>query len=170
LKGSGSHFGSIAACALTFVAVVVGWVFFRAQNLDAAVAMLAGMSGMNGASLPVALANYAGGLRPLLEKLGIGFSLAGGTQFVLNYLWIIALFAIAFFLPNTQQFLARHDPTLVAGAAPGTSGPHRSRRDPDAGGMLHWRPTRAWALLVGIIFAGGILTLTHVSEFLYFQF
>ena len=31
-------------------------------------------------------------------RIGIDFTLTGGTQFVLNYLWLIALFAIAFFL------------------------------------------------------------------------
>lgn len=37
---------------LTFLAVVVAWVFFRADNLEAALTMLRGMAGYNGAVLP----------------------------------------------------------------------------------------------------------------------
>lgn len=159
LAGRPSHFGSFTARALTFVAVVVGWVFFRAQTLEGALAMLTGMTGLNGVALPTGLAGYVGSLRPLLESLGVKFSLDGGTRFVLNYVWVAALFSIAFFLPNAQQFLARHDPALVTSATP---------RAP--GQRLNWRPTAAWAAAIGIVFAGGLLTLSSVTEFLYFQF
>src|SRR3972149_10130693 len=42
------------ACAglLTFIAVVIGWVVFRAADLATAVAMLKAMAGMNGLVLP----------------------------------------------------------------------------------------------------------------------
>ena len=35
---------------------------------------------------------------------------------------------------------------------------------------LLWKPTTAWALAIGAIAALGLLALTSVSEFLYFQF
>ena len=38
--------------ALTFVAVVVAWVFFRANSFDAALAMLGAMAGANGVAVP----------------------------------------------------------------------------------------------------------------------
>lgn len=158
---------NVLAGALTFVAVVVGWVFFRAQTLDGALAMLKGMTGINGIALPSALAGYVSSLRAPLESVGIEFSLGGGKQFILNYLWIFGLAGIAFLLPNSQQFLARHDPGLLAwSAAKATPG-----RAPIAAARgLAWRPTRAWAIAIGVLLAGGVLTLSSVSEFLYFQF
>ena len=82
--------------------------------------------------------------------------------------WIIALFAVAFLLPNTQQFLARHDPSLVSGHIAGadkvTDIPSVPRARPS------WSPTRSWAVLIGVMLGGGILTLSRVTEFLYFQF
>ena len=164
-----SRLGRFAGRTLTFVAVVVGWVFFRAQTLDGARAMLSGMIGINGVALPTGLAGYLGSLRPLAESLGIGFTLGSGTQFVLNYLWVIALFGIAFFLPNTQQFIARHDPALLAPVATPVA-QRASGRFHGIGRMMSWRPTRGWAVVIGVIFACGVLTLSSVTEFLYFQF
>jgi alginate O-acetyltransferase complex protein AlgI len=40
--------GTWAARALTFVAVVIGWVFFRVESFDGAVSMLSAMFGANG--------------------------------------------------------------------------------------------------------------------------
>lgn len=37
---------------ITFVAVVIGWVVFRADSLNTAAAMFKGMVGMNGFVLP----------------------------------------------------------------------------------------------------------------------
>ncbi|WP_250516508.1 MBOAT family O-acyltransferase [Caballeronia sp. INDeC2] len=42
----------LASVALTFIAVVVGWVFFRADKFDTAWNVLAGMAGLHGVSLP----------------------------------------------------------------------------------------------------------------------
>jgi alginate O-acetyltransferase complex protein AlgI len=74
---------------LTFVAVVVGWVFFRAENLSAALAMLQGMAGMNGISK--ADPYYFGA--PQLKGL-------------------LIMFAVAWALPNAQQLLHRYRPVL----------------------------------------------------------
>jgi hypothetical protein len=38
------------------------------------------------------------------------------------------------------------------------------------GGRLLWRPTRAWAAALALTFALGFLSLSNVSEFLYYQF
>lgn len=44
--------GRAAGTLLTFLAVVVAWVFFRAESFDGARVMLEGMAGLNGVSLP----------------------------------------------------------------------------------------------------------------------
>ena len=44
----GGKWSNLAAGMLTFLAVVVGWVFFRAENLATAIEIISGMLGMNG--------------------------------------------------------------------------------------------------------------------------
>ena len=106
-----------------------------------------------------------------MEHVGIDFSLGGGTNFVLSYVWIAVSFGVAFFLPNAQQFMARHDPTLL----PAAPAPARETTRPAAsslrhGVLPHWQPTLTWAVVTGVMLAGGVSTLSSVTEFLYFQF
>ena len=52
--------GRACACLLTFIAVVIGWVFFRAADFTAAVAMLKAMAGLNGVvSTPILRSVYS---------------------------------------------------------------------------------------------------------------
>ena len=74
---------------LTFFAVVVGWVFFRAESLTAARAMLEGMAGLHGISK--ADPYYFGA--PELKGL-------------------LVMFVVAWGLPNVQQLLHRYGPVL----------------------------------------------------------
>lgn len=145
--------GRFAGAAITFFAVVVAWVFFRASSLDAALSMLEAMAGINGASLPAAFAPALGGLREPLEALGVEFSLGGGSQFVSTYGWVIALSLVVFLAPNTQEIMRRGQP------APAESQPR-----------VAWRPSVRWAVLMSLVAMAGILSLSHPSEFLYFQF
>jgi alginate O-acetyltransferase complex protein AlgI len=165
--GSETMAGAIAGRALTFVAVVAGWVFFRSADVNAALAMLSGMAGLNGVALPAGFAAYLGPLPALLGRIGIEFTLGAGMNFILNYLWIAALFVIVFFLPNSQQFMSRHDPSLLS-ADP--TNPRSPLPFPLPQYRLHWLPARSWALAMGAMGALGLLTLNRVTEFLYFQF
>ena len=70
------------ARGLTFLTVVIAWVFFRAPNVDTALEMLRGMSGQYG----LILSNSSAPVDSLT-----GLAIAGG------------LLLLAFFLPNTQQ-------------------------------------------------------------------
>ena len=88
--------------------------------------------------------------------------LGGGTEFVLTWLWIIALLPIVLFFPNTQEVMER-------GVAEGSSQPAKASA---RGGVLalRWAPNMAWALIVAVTACLGFLSLSSVSEFLYFQF
>jgi len=82
--------------------------------------------------------------------LAAGWPAAGVLQFV----WIVAMVAIAFLLPNTQQFVLAVDRPANA--------------------RLVWQPTFAWAASLGLLF-GVSLTYAitagnRVSEFIYFIF
>jgi hypothetical protein len=153
-----TRFGRGAARLVTFLAVVVGWVFFRATSFGDAIAILRGMAGLNGVSLPAALAAPLGPVQAMLQGWGVVFALGGGSRFVLQYAWIVVLLPVALFAPNTQELLGRFQPALDF---PG-----------DAARVVRfsWRPSMVWATLVGVLTAGGLLSLSRVSEFLYYQF
>jgi alginate O-acetyltransferase complex protein AlgI len=144
------------AWLLTFLVVVAAWVPFRAPTLDGAGRILAGMAGLNGVSLPTAIFARLGPLRSGLETLGVEASIGGGGVFIAAWLWIIILFALARFAPNTQQIMGRYRPGLGFEAAEAV--------------RLSWRPAVRWAMFTGALAAAGLLALNQVSEFLYFQF
>ena len=74
-----SPFGNGMSRMLTLLAVIVGWVFFRAETFSGAWQIIAGMSGKNGAALPNSILEFA----PFLGNFATGYSriplLAGGT-------------------------------------------------------------------------------------------
>ena len=72
--------------AITFVAVVIAWVFFRSEDVGSAVQMLLAMAGSNGAARPESVESAA--------ALGVS----------------TALLAIAWFAPNTQELTGYEGP------------------------------------------------------------
>ncbi len=84
-----------AGCLLTFLVVLVAWVFFRAADLTGAGRVLAGMAGVN----------------------GVGGTSVDGSE----CLWLAGLSCLVWFFPNTQQCLGQAEgqampawrPTLV---------------------------------------------------------
>jgi len=149
--------GRAAGIALTFLAVVVGWVFFRAPTLDGALSLLAGMSGMHGVAMPAAVALRAGEAARWLGDAGVVFTPGGGREFVMNYLWIVVLLPMVFLMPNTQQIMVRFQPALDHGGGTVDT-------------RLTWKPGWRWGTIMTLTLAGGLLSLTRPSEFLYFQF
>jgi D-alanyl-lipoteichoic acid acyltransferase DltB (MBOAT superfamily) len=130
----------LVAGALTFVAVVVAWVPFRAESFAEAQGILAGMAGLNGTTLGA-----------LPEELSLP----------LAWLWIAGLLALAWLAPNTQEIMARHLPQMRRATGAGATA---------ARGLLLWRPTAWHAALLGIAAVIALGHLANVSEFLYFQF
>jgi len=130
--------------ALTFLAVVVAWVFFRAGNLDSALSVLAAMSGLAG-SLPASFAD----LTVQIDRQAVAT--------------IAALLVIAWFAPNTQQFM--QDFMNIDGAP-------RYRFDAATRltGWLRWRPTPAFAVALAVLSAYTVMSLWQPSEFIYYQF
>lgn len=153
--------------SITFVAVVVGWVFFRAASFDAALAMLQGMAGMNGIALPNAIAARLGGAWPLLADHGFTSYLGGGSQFIFTWLWIALLMTLVLAMPNTQQIMHRFEPVMHPHHADARNEVRVMHRLPPA---LGWEPNLRWAVAAGLVAALGVLAMNSVSEFLYFQF
>jgi D-alanyl-lipoteichoic acid acyltransferase DltB (MBOAT superfamily) len=130
------------AIAVTFLAVLVGWVYFRAHDFASANRMLASMTGLNGFDgWPDKAARVVASAEPL--KL------------------LPALIGVWLF-PNTQEIFARYRPALrVKGAPFPASGTRR---------WWQWRPTPAFAAATVLLAVATGLQFDKISEFIYFQF
>lgn len=169
MNWNGGGKGTDIACALlTFLLVVIGWVFFRAENLDAAFRMLRGMLGLNGFSVSAKMETSA--LGQMLKHWGARFdgtlSLSGRDSG--KAVMMVALAAlIAFRLPNVQTWFRQYRPTLDSNA------PANGKLGSQSGGQTlrwHWLPKPVFAWAMGLLFAYTLLNFTKVSEFLYFRF
>ncbi len=150
------------AWSLTFSAVLFAWVPFRAATLDGTFNLWRGMLGINGFFLPKWMAKYSHGYEDWMAEYKVSF--VGifhqvGAVKLMDILWFVLLFTILFYLPNTQQFMARYRPVFEAKKY---YQPTKLKRA--------WRPTVAWSLLLSFLFVYATLSLTRMSEFLYFQF
>ena len=162
-SGAGAGFG----WALTFGSVVVAWVFFRAPSLNAALTILKGMTGQNGIAIPAGFAFALEPIHGLVSALGITFSNESGSNLVKAYLWITALLAIALWAPNTQQLMRAYAPVLDLPRTPGLEPSDARRRVLD---RVKWAPSPSWAITTGAIAFVGAISITRVSQFLYWQF
>jgi D-alanyl-lipoteichoic acid acyltransferase DltB (MBOAT superfamily) len=149
LSGRG---GRLAGGILTFLSVVVGWVFFRAESWNGALVMLRGMIGLNGISLPTALAGHLAPLLATLHIHGISFTGSGvlSGNVVQAFVLIPALLAVAWFVPDTMEWMAKAEPAL---------------NKPDGRSRWHWRPSPIVALVLGVLFFAAAPT-----KFLYYNF
>jgi alginate O-acetyltransferase complex protein AlgI len=133
--------------AITFFAVVIAWVFFRAKTIAGAWLMLGGLFGFGSGSSAYA---PPGILR--LMDLPV---LVGEEQLLLIGGGAVALtLAIALFLPNVPQIF----------------GYREYRRSPERSAFVLWRPNAAWALFTALALSSSLFGMWQRLEFLYFQF
>lgn len=141
---------------LTFVAVVVSWVLFRAQTLSGAQSILLGMLGFNGFVLPEKFAAQFS----ILSRFGVQFGALSNYADVNGCQLLLLVLGFAFFLPNLYQFMIREPVALdIYG--------HLSDRKP---AWYAWQPNVGYALLTFILFSIALSFSNRISEFLYFQF
>ncbi len=151
------------AWLLTFLAVVVGWVFFRAKSVDVAFDILQGMAGLNGIVLPHQWfkSAFMSPIRDALVASGVQFPKERFTAYHQLAVTVVLLLVVKL-APNTQQILQKFTPTN-----------DRFRRLDGTLARWTWRPNLAWLLVIAVIFAWALLDIPRgdkVSEFLYFQF
>lgn len=142
---------------ITFLAVVVAWVVFRAENISSAMAILKAMAGMNGFILPDSWLPKWGPFGQWLTQQGVHFSntealIKGGA---IN--WILVSMLIVWIAPNSQQMMANFKPAL------------NIPKDSAATRLL-WQPNYAWLTASVVCAVFSILSISELSEFIYFQF
>ena len=126
---------------LTFIAVVVAWVFFKAESFSGAMNMVEAMLGFNG--IPALSAT---------EPIRLVSTSAFG--------WCGLLALICWVMPNTQEIMRNFQPAVNIDRYV----------DMAAKRFIQWRPTRKWALLLALMFVVAVASMNHITEFLYFQF
>ncbi len=139
---------------LTMLAVIVGWVFFRAETTNGALHLLNAMI-----NLPHTVGGMLGPLTVLLSQLGIKFEggylayehLIGAGAFIAAYTFVLIM-------PNTPQWMVRYHPV------------HDNTELKNLNNTLSWRLSLYWSIAVGVMAMTSLLSMTKVSEFLYFQF
>jgi len=155
----GGGLARFGAGLLTFILVVIGWVFFRADNFSVATEMLSGMVGLNGCSF----ARQHSELSAFWQTMqGFGAQFKGTLTLIhLGSSRIIKLLIfgllIVFTLPNVQQIMANYSPALNMDAV---KKPTR----------LAWQPSVVDVSIIVIIAYFVLINLHKQSTFLYFQF
>ncbi|MES2353856.1 MAG: MBOAT family protein [Pseudomonadota bacterium] len=150
-----SHVGKAFGWLITFIAVIVAWVFFRAPDVSTALNVLQGMIGLNGIELPQGWGQKYGALAQWLQASGVQFTAVVTPDWVPQIGWTMLTTLIALLCLNTQQILAGFEPAL-------------DMKTNDEKGA--WQPSIPWAVATSTAFVACLLSLNQVSEFLYFQF
>ena len=151
-RAAGGRLPTWAGRVLTMLAVMLGWVFFRADSFAGAFDVLAGLAGGHGAALPHGLQALAPLLPASTQFTGLRWIEAGGPGLpALALAWVLALFA-----PTTNDIFFHYKPSLD--------------RILQARAALVWRPRAGWSLACASLFIASIFGMNRVSEFLYFQF
>jgi len=158
---------ALGCLLLTYLAVLVGQIFFRASSSASAMSMLDGMLGLHGIDWTMPVPSW---LPDRLGQLGIwlqdhafissvGQFESGGGVFYQIALMVI-LYGIVWFAPNSQQ--------IVGLDAPEHGSVGHVGRDQAIAGWL--RLNANWGVITGIVAIAAILGIGAKSEFLYFQF
>ncbi len=147
---------------VTFLAVMVSWVFFRADSFTSALSILSSMIGLNGISLPGFWEPYLS----FMKNWGVdfqGFTVNVGMSQKYAVLGITSLLLVAWFTPNTQQWMGKYSPALTQPSEESTGISNLWKK-------IQWQPNKLWSSILGLMTAVALLGMTRVSEFLYFQF
>jgi alginate O-acetyltransferase complex protein AlgI len=116
---------------LTYLCVLVGAIMFRAPSVSTAISLLGSMVGTHGFDATVP-----------------------DIRVIRDAAWLVALYAIIWGAPNTQQIMADYAPALGRIQA----------------GAVRWEPNMGWAAAFGCAATLGLLSIGGTGEFLYFQF
>ena len=140
---------------LTFAAVVVAWVPFRAPDLPTAISVWSGMLALHGAGMPDIQGFAFIAKRLGLQRVTVDYGLLEVAQ-------LAAALAIALLAPTSQQILSAF--------RLGFDSPGYDAVPAPASGPLVLRPSFAFAVLVGLLLAVTVRFIGGYSEFIYFQF
>jgi D-alanyl-lipoteichoic acid acyltransferase DltB (MBOAT superfamily) len=159
-----SYFGRFVARLITFIAVVVGWVFFRAESFDGAVNLVSTMFGKHGLSLPEQSEIWLSAWLPELLANQVSYDGMFNHNLVdwqHGLVKIFVLLAVVMLMPNTQQMMFKYKPVFET---------YKGELKQYSYSAFEWSPSLLHALITGLIFYYTLSNLVSESEFLYFNF
>lgn len=138
--------------ALTYAAVLVSFVFFRAKNLQDAWGLIQSLAGRGTGD---SLGGLSGPVESALDYLGITVPYWNFTN---CWLSLVVGMAIILFFPNVLQLFDAEKTSLtkIKAGKPVLS--------------FVWRNNWGWALTLALLASVTLLMITGNSEFLYFKF
>ncbi len=165
------------AVCLTFLLVVVSFVFFKSASIEAAWIILKGMSGavlahdiadaaQTGSFIRwLALLVGQDELRPVIINLAYGY---------FELLYVPVGLALVWLAPNTQQIMSEYMNNRIDNQSADAPEPVRyviQKIDGSLAKMLVWRPSAYLAILVSAVVVFALMKANYRSAvFLYFQF
>ncbi|MEH6633062.1 MAG: MBOAT family O-acyltransferase [Halopseudomonas aestusnigri] len=135
---------------LTIFAVMIAWVFFRAESFSSAETLLLSMFGQAGYILPQATSSLT------LDQ-------------ELFWFLTILLSGIVFFCPNSIEITKKYQPAIDSIKVLGNANKIKTLLSIN----INWRPSSSWSLImlfVGFISIIQIYRLDDLTEFIYFNF
>jgi len=148
------------ARTVTLLLVSLAWVIFRANTFSGAIEIYKGMF-----NLPNLLFEKLGYVFENLQYLGFTFSSYKiDSEDIITVLFLFLGVMSVWMLPNTQELMSKFNPAYDFEEK------RNILNEQDNAIKIIWNPTVLWSLFISILFVCSFLSLTHVSEFLYFQF
>lgn len=126
---------------LTFLCVVVGWVFFRSESFSGAFVILRSMFGFAGFDMTCPDVN---------RRLALT--------------WVASGLALIWLAPNTQEWMQYFKPALHFDLRT------RVFRGGDQKRSISWKPKLVFAVLMALVAAIAISMIDRPSEFIYYRF
>jgi D-alanyl-lipoteichoic acid acyltransferase DltB (MBOAT superfamily) len=145
--GQASMLAKGLSWTVTFFAVVIAWVFFRAKTATAAWQMLGSLFGFEAGSSAYASPG-------ILRVMDLPILVGEQSLLLIGGCTVALALAIALSLPNVPQLFRYRE----------------YRRAPEQGAFVRWRPNGAWAAFTALAFAISLFGMWQRLEFLYFQF
>ena len=165
---------SACACLLTYVAVIVAAVFFRAETVSSALVIIKGMGGLNGISLPLTAQSFFLSLPFDVSVMGVVFNgFVSSQTLAMNPLSALLLLLIGqlivWGLPNVHQIMSSYQIALED--LDRTKDTANSLTAPPFVWWV-WRLTALRAVSVGLLFFSLVIVMAtnKPSTFLYYQF
>jgi len=142
---------------VTFIAVVIGWVFFRADSVHSALVILKGMVGGYGVSIP----RYLPDLGLFANDGIIHVASVSGIDAVVG---ITIGLIIALCLPNLAELTKKNYGPMI------NKKQYHLNLFKIIDIPIVFVPSLKWSLLTAFVAISGIISLQTTSDFLYFQF
>jgi D-alanyl-lipoteichoic acid acyltransferase DltB (MBOAT superfamily) len=141
---------------VTFMAWSLALVVFRAPDIESAFSVMSpGFAQFSMQEPPVL------GWTILESSMGQFLATMGvGSQSYLSVYLVLAICGfVCWLLPNTQQYMQRYDPVIGADY-------------PVVGGLagMQWQPGWLATFIVSLLLSVGLLSMSSITEFIYFQF